>query len=264
MRVFGRRKFWPQVIWLSVLFSGGGLSCVFDSSPLLIASILASFLGLTENGRWSHKANLIICTSGAVLGSICGVFTWFDTAAVFILLLAIGGFMLYYRDSGKKFINGLDKFSTELSREKNIEGIVKTAVGLIRDMTEGDEVFVAVADKRGGMYMPGKTGRLGSAVPRNGCAAWKVLASGRSYVTGRIEGSRDLPFYRNARSMISAVLSTRGEKIGVLQIESGAPHAFSDDDLKKLELLSFVLSQSLYPMMDGINEEMNDEVNNEE
>ena len=245
-RVFRKRRFWPQIFWLMVLSAGCGFSCIFNSTPLFIASILAAFLGLTESSRWSHKTNLLICASAAVIGSVCGVFSWFETASIFFLLVAVGGFMLYYRDSGKKIIGAADRFSSEISREKGLDGLVSSAAEKIREMTPGDEVFITVADKAGGMYMPGRTGRQGNTVPRNGGAAWKVFASGRSYFTPRVESGKDLPFYRDARSLMSVPLCAEGEKIGVLQIESAAPDAFSEEDLQKLELMAFVLSHPLY------------------
>ena len=211
-----------------------------------MASVLSAFLGLTESGRWSHKTNLLICASTAVIGSVCGVFSWFDTASLFFLLVAVGGFILYYRDSGKKFIDAADKFSSEISVEKGLDDLVTSAANKIREMTPGDEVFITVADKAGGMYMPGRTGRQGNAIPRNGGSAWKVFASGRSYFTPRVESAKDLPFYRDARSLMSVPLCAQGEKIGVLQIESAASDAFSEEDLQKLELIAFVLSHPLY------------------
>lgn len=244
--VFKRRRFWPQVFWIIVLSAGCGFSCIFDSTPLFVASILAAFLGLTEISRWSHKTNLLICTSAAVLGSVCGVFSWFDTASIFLLLVSVGGFMLYYRDSGKKFMDTIGAFSTEISKEKGLSDLISSATYKIKEMTCGDEVFIMVADSSGTMYMPGKAGRLGSSVPRNGGAAWKVFASGRAYVSQKIQNGKDLPFFRDAKSLMSAPLFAQGEKIGVLQIESRVAGAFSPEDLQKLELIAFVLSHPIY------------------
>ncbi|HAJ93480.1 MAG TPA: hypothetical protein DCM41_01170 [Synergistaceae bacterium] len=245
-RLFRRRRFWPQIFWLIVLSVGCAFSCIFDSTPLFIASTLAAFLGLTESSRWSHKTNLLVCASAAVIGSVCGVFSWFDTASIFLLLVSVGGFMLYYRDTGKKFMAAVEKFTSEISKEKDMAALVSAAADKIREMTSGDEVFITVADRSGGMYMPGRTGRPGSSIPRNGGAAWKVFASGRAYLAQRIESAKDLPFYRDARSLMSAPLFAEGEKIGVLQIESNVADAFSEEDLQKLELIAFVLSHPLY------------------
>jgi len=245
-QVFRKRRFWPQIFWLMVLSAGCGFSCIFNSTPLFIASILAAFLGLTESSRWSHKTNLLICASAAVIGSVCGVFSWFDTASIFLLLVSVGGFMLYYRDTGKKFMTAVGKFSSEISKEKDMATLLSAAADRIREMTSGDEVFITVADRSGAMYMPGRTGKPNSPIPRNGGAAWKVFASGRAYLTQRIESAKDLPFYRDARSLMSAPLFAEGEKIGVLQIESHVADAFSEEDLQKLELIAFVLSHPLY------------------
>ncbi|NLD06125.1 MAG: hypothetical protein GX672_09630, partial [Synergistaceae bacterium] len=156
--VFRRRRFWPQIFWLIVLSSGCAFSCIFDSTPLFVASILAAFLGLTESSRWSHKTNLLICASAAVLGSVCGIFSWFDTASIFLLLVSVGGFMLYYRDSGKKFMDAVGDFSSEISKEKELSALISSATEKIREMANGDEVFITVTDRSGAMYMPGKTG----------------------------------------------------------------------------------------------------------
>lgn len=216
---------------------------------------MSAFLGLTESSRWSHKTNLLVCASAAVVGSVCGVFSWFDTASIFLLLVSVGGFMLYYRDSDKKFMDAVGKFSSEISKEKGMAALVSAAADKIKEMTSGDEVFITVADRSGSMYMPGRTGRPGSLVPRNGGAAWKVFASGRPYFTQRVESAKDLPFYRDARSLMSAPLFAEGEKIGVLQIESHVADAFSEEDLQKLELIAFVLSHPLYVKLSAEDEE---------
>ena len=245
-RVFRRRRFWPQIFWLTVLSLGCAFSCIFNSTPLFIASILAAFLGLTDGGRWSHKTNLLVCASAAVIGSVCGVFSWFDTASIFFLLVSVGGFMLYYRDTGKKFMDALGRFSSEISKEKDTETLISAAADKIMEMTAGDEVFITVADSSGAMYMPDRKGRQGSSLPRNGGAAWKVFASGRPYFTQRVDSTKDLPFCRDARSLMSAPLFAEGEKIGILQIESRVADAFSEEDTQKLELIAFVLSHPLY------------------
>ena len=253
--VFRRRRFWPQVFWLMVLSVGFALSCIFNSTPLFIASILSVFLGLTESSRWTHKTNLLICTSAAVIGSVCGVFSWFGTASIFLLLVSVGGFMLYYRDSGKKFMDVLVKFSRDISKEKDLASLILSATEKIVEMTPGDKVFITVADKSGGMYLPDKTGESGFSVPRNGGVAWKVFASGRASLTRRIEILKDLPFYRDARSLMSVPLSAEGEKIGILQIESADANAFSEEDLQKFELIAFVLSQPLHVRLSVESEE---------
>lgn len=245
-RVFRRRRFWPQIFWILALSAGCAFSCIFDSAPLFITSILAAFLGLTESSRWSHKTNLLVCASAAVIGSVCGVFSWFDTASIFLLLLLVGGFLLYYRDTGKKFMDAVGHFSSEISKEKELMALVSSATERIREMTAGDEVFITVADRSGAMFMPARRGMDCPSIPRNGGAAWKVFASGRPYFTQRVERSKDLPFCRDARSLMSAPLFAQGDKIGVLQIESRDADAFSEEDVEKLELIAFVLSHPLY------------------
>lgn len=244
--IFRKRRFWSQIFWLIVLSAGCTFSCIFNSTPLFVASILAAFLGLTESSRWSHKTNLLVCASAAVLGSVCGIFSWFDTASIFFLLILVGGFMLYYRDSGRKFMNAVGDFSSEISKEKKLSDLVSSATDKIKEMTCGDEVFIAVTDSLGAMYIPGKRGKMGSSISRNGGVAWKVLASGRAYLIQKIESSKDIPFDRDARSLMSAPLFAEGERIGVLQVESRLVGAFSAEDLQKLELIAFILSHPIY------------------
>ncbi len=71
-------------------------------------------------------------------------------------------------------------------------------------MTAGDNVFITVADRAGAMYMPARKEDWVLSIPRNGGAAWKAFASGRPYFTQRVESAKDLPFYRDARSVCAA------------------------------------------------------------
>jgi len=246
--IFTKKNFWPKFFWLFVLCAGGAFSCIFNSAPLFTASLLAAFLGLTESGRWSHKTNMLVCIAAAVIGSVaCGVFTLFETVSVFVLLFVVGGFMLYYKDSTLRLIPEMEEFADEVSKERDINSIVSSALEKIKDMAAGDEVFIAVSSDKGSeLYMPGVSGGARIDVPRNGGAVWKVFASGRPYMTGRVEPSKDMPFDRDACSLMSVILSTKGDKLGVLQIESRTQNAFSEDDLARLGMLAFILSQILY------------------
>ena len=141
VKIFRKRKFWPQFLWLLVLAVFGGLSCLFNSVSLLVVSILSAFLGLNETGRWSYKTNLLICTISAVVGSICGVFSWFETASVFVLLFTVGGFMLYYRDSANRLLPVMDELAARLSQCENMESLISLSVAEIGSMSSSNEVF---------------------------------------------------------------------------------------------------------------------------
>ncbi len=126
-RVFRRRRFWPQIFWILALSAGCAFSCIFNSTPLFIASILAAFLGLTESSRWSHKTNLLVCASAAVIGSVCGVFPGLIQLRSFSFLCRSVDLCLYYRDTGKKFMDAVEKFSSEISKEKELAGLISSA-----------------------------------------------------------------------------------------------------------------------------------------
>ena len=245
--IFVKKRFWPQFFWMFILCAGGVFSCIFDSAPLFVAFLLAAFLGLTESGRWSHKTNMLICITATIIGSVaCGVFSLFETVSVFAILFVIGGFMLYYRDSTRRLIPAMEEFACDIAKEQDITGLVSAAIEKIRNMTAGDIVFIVISDNCGGLHMPELSGKPRIEVPRRGGAVWKVFASGRPYLTGRVEPSKDMPFDRDSCSLVSVILHARGDKLGVLQIESKTPRAFSEDDLARFSMIAFVLSQILY------------------
>lgn len=244
--VFRKRRFWPQILWVLLMCAGGAISCIFASAPLFVAAILLTFLGLTESSRWPYRTNLLVCAAGSVAGSVCGVFNWFEMTSVFALLIAIGGFMLYYRDTARSIVPLLESFSSELAKERNLEEVVRSARDIITEMSSGAEVFIATADETGGLNLPAYGEKPARALARNGGVLWKVFASGRPFVTNRVEPSKDMPLFKDSRSLMSCPLTACGEKIGVLQVESGRNESYSDDDLLKLGLIAFVTAQSLY------------------
>lgn len=231
------------------MVAGGWFSCVFGSAWLFVAFVISAFLGLNESGRWSYRTNLLLCAAVSVAGSICGVFSWFETASVFVLLFSIGGFMLYYRDSVNRMIPRMEELSSALSTGTTFAEMVSIAFEKIREIAAGSFVFIAIADDMGGLFLPECGGKPRADLQRNGGAVWKVFASGRPYVTGRLEPSKDLPFCRDSRSIMSAPLFAHGEKLGVLQIESAETEAFSTEDLSKLSIVAFILSQAIVGFM---------------
>lgn len=242
--IFRRRKFWPQFLWLLMMFAGVGAACIFSSVSLLVASILSAFLGLNESGRWAYKTNLFICTAAAVGGSIAGVFTWVETASVFILLFAVGAFMLYYRDNVTRIVPVMEALAEDMSKASSLSDCVNRALCGMADMADGCEPFIVLADGDE-LYIPcdGENGE--KPLRRNGSSVWRVFTSGRPYLKAVVELSKDQPLWRDARSLISVQMSAGGEKIGVLQLECDIPHRFSEDDLMKLSLAGFVIAHSL-------------------
>lgn len=228
------------------LVLGVTLGCVFASPELITAVIIAVFLGLNETSRWAYRTSLLICVGAAVVGTVAGVFTWFQTAFIFVLLFVVCGYMLYFRDSTRRLLPYIEELSVDISACKSLESTTTLAVEIIGAMSGGEAVFIAIADGEGGLYLPDYHDEKRIDLKRNGGAVWKVFASGRSYMTNNVEPSKDLPLDREANSLVSVPLLSRGEKIGVLQLESGQANAFTYDDSSRLELLAFVVAQALF------------------
>ena len=248
-QLFRRKKFWPQIVCVAVLAAGGGLSGIFGSAQLFVAAIIVAFLGLNEFGRWPYRTNLLVCSVGAVAGSICGVFTWFEMAAVFVLLVVIGGFVLYYRDRTNALVPRLAELSDALAKNENLAGVLAAAAQRFREMAPDDAISIVLSDGEGGLYLPAGAGRPSADLPRNGGAVWKVFASGRPYTADSVDAERDKPLYRDARSMMSVPLSACDTKLGVLQLESPRASVYTEEELACFRMVAFVTAQSLYPFM---------------
>lgn len=244
--IFEKRLFWPQIIWIAALVFGVALGCALSSQELVAATVIAVFLGLNETSRWAYRTNLLICSAAAVIGMVAGVFTWLQMVFIFVLFSVVSGYLFYFRDSARRLLPYMEEFSADISEGKSLEETTTLAVDIISAMSGGEAVFIAVSDRDGGLYLPDyhDEGRIG--LKRNGGAVWKVFATGRSYMTGGVEPSKDLPLDREARSLVSVPLLSRGVKIGVLQLESDQPNAFTAHDLTRLELLGFIVSQALF------------------
>ena len=233
---------------------GVGVACIFSSVSLLVASILAAFLGLSESGRWTYKTNLFICTAAAVGGSIAGVFTWVETTSVFILLFAVGAFMLYYRDNAARMLPIMDLLAEEISKASSLTESVNAALCAIADMAEGCEPYIVLADGEE-LYLPGCGESEDKLLRRNGSSVWRVFTSGHPYIKPVVELSKDQPVWRDARSLISVLMTAGGKKIGVLQLECDVPHRFSEEDLTKLSIAAFVTAHSLCRFVAGSERE---------
>lgn len=245
--LFRRKKFWPQIICVVILAAGGGLAMMFGSAQIFTTAILVAFLGLNEFGRWSYKANLLICATGATVGSIGSIFTWFETAAVFIFLFVVGGFILYYRDGVNSFIARMSKFSTDLSKETNLQGVMTIAYNRLNAAARGDAVSIIWTDDAGDLFLEKPNGQH-EEIKKNGGSICRVFASGRPYITGTVNPA-DRPLFRDARSLIAVPLCAGGRKLGVLQVESPHPEAYADEDLSRLEAVAFVIAQCAAPYM---------------
>lgn len=245
--IFEKKRFWPPILWVLALVLGVALGCAFASPELITAVVLAAFLGLNETSRWAYKTNLLICTAAAVVGTVAGVFSWVQAAFIFALLSVVCGYMLYFRDSTRRLLPYIEEFASDLSSAHALEDASALAVDTISAMCGGEAVFIAVTDGEGGLYLPEYHDDKRLNLKRNGGAVWKVFAAGRSYLTNKVDPSKDLPLDREARSLMSAPLQSRGEKLGVLQVESDQPYAFSEYDLSKMEILAFIVSQTIFP-----------------
>lgn len=244
--IFEKRRFWPPILWVLALAFGVALGCIFRSPEIIVAAVMVAFLGLNETSRWAYKTNLMICTAAAVVGTLAGVFPWSRAGFIFILLFVVCGYMLYFRDATRRLLPYFEEFTADLSACKDLEETTALAVDIIGAMSGGEAVFIAISDREGGLYLPDYHDDKRINLKRDGGSVWKVFASGRSFVTSRLELSKDLPLDRDARSLMSVPLLLRGEKLGVLQLESDHLNAFSDYDLSKLEMLAFIVSHAIY------------------
>lgn len=227
------------------------LSTLTSSVSLFVAAILISFLGLNETKRWSYKTNLTLCVICAVTGSIVGVFTWFEVTSIFILLFLVGGFMLYYREASLKLYPAIKDFSLLIGKSDNLSEIVEEASIYLKNLIDGAEVFIVLSDGNGGLYLPETQTEERLELKRNGSLVWKTYASEKTYITKIIKISQDKPLWCDANSIVSIPLLTTRSKIGVLQIESDKINVFAEEDLPKLEIFAFILSQRLYCVLNN-------------
>lgn len=186
------------MIWTAVLVVGVALACALASQELMVAVVMAVFLGLNETSRWAYKTSLLICTGTVVVGMIAGVFSWFQMIFIFALLVVVCGYLLYFRDSARRLLPYMEELSADISEGKSLEETTTLAVDIISAMSGGEAVFIAVSDGDGGLYLPDYHDDSRIDLKRNGGAVWKVFATGRTYLTGNVEPSKDLPLDREA------------------------------------------------------------------
>lgn len=246
--LFRQRRFWPSVFWVAVLVVGVLAGSLLKMPEFLIAVILSVFLGLNEVGRWPYKTNLVLCAGAAITAVLAGTFNWVQTGSLLLLLFILAGFMLYFRDSVRRMLPAFHDFAALLCEAGTLDQVAAIAVDEIGEMS-GAAVFIALSDGKSGLYLPEYHEDKRIDLKRDGGVMWKLFASGGSYMTGKVEQLVDMPLYREARSLMSVGLEAGGEKIGVIQLESDRPHAFSEEDQSVFEILAFFVSQAVYVYM---------------
>jgi len=247
MTFFRRRSYWTQFMWLGIMAVGCLVGIGYRSIALFVMTIISAFLGLNEYGRWSYKTNLVLCSIVAIAGTLAGAFTWLETASVFVLMCVTGGFVFNYRDSVRMVIPKADDFASDVAKGASISEVAWIAHDKLAVMLPDCKVFVAVTDGISGLYIPERDGGPDrAALRRRGGVVWKTFASGNPYRTGNLTPAKDMPLYRDARSIMAAPLYARGEKLGVIEIESRSFQAFSEDDIDRLCVLAYITAQPLY------------------
>ncbi len=244
--LFRSRRFWPSVFWGFFLAAGSVFSCVFGSFPLFTAILVAAFIGLNETGRWSYKTNLVMCAGAAVVVAVAGVFSWSEATSVFALFFIISAYLFYFRDRSRRLIPTFESFSASLAQAPDYSSFIDRAWEGLQKMAPDDAVFLILADDEGGLYVPAHLGGGPRRLKRSGGASWKVYASGKPMVVGKVATGRDQPMDRDAASLVAVPLTAHGEKMGVLQLESASTDAFTQDDAAKLSLAAMILASELY------------------
>lgn len=244
--VFRPRRFWPSALWVVFLAAGSVFSCVFDSFPFFTAFLVASFIGLNEAGRWPYKTNLVICAGSAVVVAVAGVFTWLEAASVFVLFFTISAYLFYFRDRARRVIPAFEDFASRVAQAPDYQSFIDRAWEELQNMAPDDAVFIILANREGGLYLPAHLGEQPRRLRRSGGTPWKVYASGKPMVVGRVSTAHDQPIDRDAASIVSVPVSAHGEKLGVLQLESASAGAFTQEDAAKLSLAAMIFGHELY------------------
>ncbi len=248
IRVFRRRGFWAQYLWLIVMLTGCTAAAALQSTALFALSLISSFLGMNEFGRWRYKTNLIICSAVAVACSVAGVLDWLETASIFVIMCVTSGFILYYRDTVRAMLPRMNEFFDVLSCcETDAEAAWK-AHAILQRYLSSCRVFVLLADESGGLYLPEHGEIPGQQLVRAGGIVWKCFASTLPYRRVTVVPEKDLPLYREARSLIAVPMIAGGETVGVIEIESRKPAFFSVDDRDRLALFASLTGLTVYAL----------------
>ena len=244
--VFRHRGFWAQLGWLALLLVGCSFAAGYRSVVLFTLSLVCSFLGLNEFGRLKYKTNLVLCSVIALLGALAGVFNWLDTGSIFFMMCVTCGFVLYYRDTVRAMLPEMCEFADVLACcDTEAEVAWKTHV-MLHKLLPDCRIFVLVADDKGGLFLPEHGQKRSQKLRREGGVVWKCFASTLPYRRETISVEKDLPLYREARSLIAAPIIACGETLGVVEIEARVPAFFSEDDKDRLCVLAFLTGQAIY------------------
>jgi len=243
--IFRSRGFWAQFGWLLFMCAGCAIAVAARSIVLFAMVLVSAFLGLNEFGRWKYKTNLVLCSVVAIAGSLAGVFNWLETASIFAMMCIAGGFVLYYRDTVRALYPSMNEFSDVLSYCTTEGEVAWKAHAMLQKMLPSCRVFVLVSNRVSSLYLPEYGDKPKRKLNREGGIVWKCFASGTPYRRVSVTVERDLPLYREARSIIAAPMTAQGEALGVIEIESRTPAFFSNDDKDRLCLIAFLTAQAL-------------------
>lgn len=246
--IFRHRGFWSQIVWFTVMLIGCAAGAAYRSTVLFALSLVSAFLGMNEFGRLKYKTNLVICSTVAIAGSLAGVFSWLETASLFVMMCVTGGFVLYYRDTVRAMVPQLNEFFDVLSCCESDGEAAWKAHAILRRHLPSCRVFVLLSDGAGGLYLPEREDKPRQRLNRAGGIVWKCFASTLPYRRGMVSVERDLPLYREARSLIAAPMTAGGDTLGVIEIESRTAEFFSSDDKDRLAVFACLTGQAVYAL----------------
>lgn len=134
-----------------------------------------------------------------------------------------------------------------------LELLESRILGLVRDVLRYDKFCIRMLDRDNilnllcsvGFSDPGKLLKLRAAPEGNGICGY-VAATGRSYICpDTAKDPRYLVGIDHARSSLTVPLRLRDQLVGVFNIESERPYAFSEDDRQFAEIFGRYIALSL-------------------
>ncbi|MDO4952771.1 MAG: hypothetical protein Q4E34_02965 [Synergistaceae bacterium] len=246
--IFVHKSFWTQIGWIVFLLAGSYASAACSSVSLFALVLISSFLGLTAFGRWAHRTNLAICSAVAITGSMTDIFSWTDVVLLLAAMCVACGFVLHYRDMMRSVLPEMSAFADVLSYCASDAEAAWKAQALLQRMQPSCKVFVLLADGAGVLYLPEHDGKPSRKLSRAGGVVWKCYAGMLPYRRVSVVFEKDLPLYKEARSLIAAPMTACGEVLGVIEIDSRIPSFFSAEDKDKLSLLAALTAQAVYAL----------------
>ena len=246
--IFIHKGFWAQIAWTVFLLAGSYAAAACSSVSMFALVLVSSFLGLTVFGRWAHRTNLAICSAVALTGSLTDIFSWTDVVLLLAAMCAACGFVRYYRDMMRAVLPEMSAFADVLSYCASDAETAWKAHALLQRMLPSCRIFVLLADGAGLLYLPEHDGKAMRKLNRAGGIVWKCYAGMIPYRRVSVVFEKDLPLYREARSLIAAPMTACGEVLGVIEIDSRIPSFFSTEDRDKLSLLAALTAQAVYAL----------------